>query len=169
MIITNEKKSEDALSQVDVQHSLRNRSFLVVPWKAELASIEGVHHACGQMCVQQAVERFMSGTEIFQEAAPSVDASPLPDNRHLHGMLLDQPISDMDLDAIVNKVAESAVQSVVDSEFMHLDHEYMNSDFGPLAFDVDEEGELSAVLSPARPKSPSAIKPRPEGSSHAAA
>jgi hypothetical protein len=135
MILTGEANSENSghnhVENSDGHVTIPERRFLVVPWQAELATREGVHHACGQFCVQRAMERFMSQQEIFPEPTPAEAAYAL------------EADPNVDFDFLVNSVAESVVQS--------------------LACDMDEYGELSAVLSPARPK----IVARPQHS-HAA-
>jgi hypothetical protein len=126
MIITDHERTESSPAVGDGQENLLERRFTVVPWNVALADKEGVHHACGQMCVLRAIERYMGGREIFAadisaEANPSTADAEQPDTEQFDGMMQTENImSRADLDSM-------------------------------MAFDVDEEGELSAVLSRARP------------------
>jgi hypothetical protein len=157
MILTGEANSENSghnhVENSDGHVTIPERRFLVVPWQAELATREGVHHACGQFCVQRAMERFMSQQEIFPEPTPAEAAYAL------------EADPNVDFDFLVNSVAESVVQSALEAPMVVPSElpaaAFSNSD--PLACDMDEYGELSAVLSPARPK----IVARPQHS-HAA-
>jgi hypothetical protein len=178
MILTNEKTDISDV-QGDIQDGSRvdghstdnkgqNRRFLVVPWKADLATREGVHHACGQLCVLRAIERFMSDADIFADAAPGAVA--YEDNysrpRPYAGRMLEQGglsghDADAELDsqvdeATVNAVAQSAVQSVIDSQMNPMGD-------SAFAYDMDEEGEVSSVISHAKPKQ---VSPKPAGTSN---
>jgi hypothetical protein len=131
MIITDHERTESSPAVGNSQENLLERRFSVVPWHVALADKEGVHHACGQMCVLRAIERYMGGREIFAadisaEANPSTADAVEPDTQQFDGM--------------------SEAENIMGRNIMgHMDMDSM------MAFDVDEEGELSAVLSRARP------------------
>ena len=147
LIVTGDEKSELQKTahnhdQNSTQATPKESMFLVVPWQSELATRPGAHHACGQLCVQRAVERFMSGVEIFPALTPPEAAIASSYEHPLEKILSQQGNDHMDFDTLVNSVAESVVQSAM----MGDEHPE------PLAVDSDELGELSAVLSHARPK-----------------
>jgi hypothetical protein len=151
MIVTSEGKigtTGTTDGPVENSSTVGDRSFQVIPWKLELAAQENVHHACGQMCVLRAIERFMGESEIFAARVPAESAAVevVETTEAIVGMNFGGtnfggvsvvgveealsagvPVMD-DLDTLANSVADSVV------------------------FDMDEEGELSAVMGRARPK-----------------